>query len=533
MSVALTNAPSADGVEPAPASETRARRWAPTLCLALLAAVYFIAESIRASRQKLWYDEILTFDAASLLPSLHTLWAFLKHGIEFNPPLSFILSAISEHVFGANEFGLRFPSLVEFAVMAACLYIFLKRRLPWTFAMAGMLAPLLTPAARYSHEARPYALVLALGSIALVAWQAAAEGRRRALALAAIGTSLGAALCAQPLAVALALPFVAGEMARALRRKRVDWPMWCAFASATPALAILWMLKSSGAATTYSRFSGSFAGHLAATYSQLLSSLMAPVAIAAILLLLLRTQDSEATPAGHGFPVHELAALTGFALIPLMAVPVSALGGHYWVRYSLACVIGVGGLCAAGLHGIADRMGGAERRAGAAVLMVFGAWFVAGQFKAEGMESDGGVAIVNSSDEIQADLDRIPDDAPIVIGPAMTFIELEHYAIPRVAARLYYLTDAAAAAAIDGDTAFEVKGPLLARYFPFRAHFADYHAFVAAHKRFYVVRPIRNIAREYLAGRIDLQPRGTFWCADAHRDGETRRHGDAATGRRD
>jgi hypothetical protein len=103
----------------------------------------------------------------------------------------------------------------------------------------------------------------------------------------------------------------------------------------------------------------------------------------------------------------------------------------------------------------------------------------------------------------------MPSDAPIVICSDLTFVELEHYSSPRLAARLYYLTDAAAAAAIDGDIAFEVRGSLLERLFPFRAHFADYHAFVASHDRFYVVQPIRNIVREYRAGRISLQPRET------------------------
>ena len=53
-------------------------------------------------------------------------------------------------------------------------------------------------AGRYAHEARPYALVLALAGIALVAWQAAAEGRRRRVALFSLGFALAAALCSSP-----------------------------------------------------------------------------------------------------------------------------------------------------------------------------------------------------------------------------------------------------------------------------------------------------------------------------------------------
>jgi hypothetical protein len=459
---------------------------------------------MRAAREELWFDEILTLDAAALLPSLRALWSFLKQGLEFNPPLGFVLAAGSESIFGRSEFGVRFPSVIEFWVMALCLYVYLKRRLPWQFAIAGMLLPVLT-AGRYSYEARPYALVLALAGIALVAWQAAAEGRRRRAALVVLAVALAAALCSQPLAVTLAAPFLAGEIARTVQRKRVDWPVWCAFASATPALVVLWKLKSAGDPATYYRFSGSLPGHIIGTYVQLLTPAIAPLGLALLLMLVLRLQGTGTVERAPGMRAYELAALAGFALIPFAAVPISTLGGHYWLRYSLNCTIGLAGLFIVLLF----RIGGTSRLSGVTVMLVCGVCFTIGRFLPENMRTDGGVRIVNSSEEIQPFLEQIPSDAPIAIGPPLMFVELEHYCSPRLAARLYYLTEPAAAAAIDGDTAFEVKGPLLGRFFPFHAHFEDYHAFIAAHKRFYVVRPIRNIVREYLAGRIGLQSRET------------------------
>ncbi len=475
-----------------------APRWAPAVCLTLISVVYLVFACLRAAREKLWFDEILTFDAASLLPSMGTLWSFLKSGLEFNPPLSFLLSAGSERIFGANELGLRFPSIVEFWVMGLCLYVFLRRRLPWQFATAGALLPFLT-AGRYAHEARPYALVLALAGIALVAWQSAGEGRRRGWALVALGLALGAALCSQPLAVVLAVPFVAGEVARSMERRRIDWPVWCAFAAATPSLLVLWALKSAGNKTAYSRFTGSLPAHLGATYVEMLRPLVVPLALALVVALVLRSGT-----VGRGLRRYEVAALAGFALIPFAAVPVSILGGHYWMRYSLGCTIGLAGLAAALLF----RIAGTSRAAGGAVLLVLGACFARAQFGPENMRTDG-AAVVNTSEEIQALVEQIPGDAPVVIGPPMTFVELEHYSKPGMAARLYYLTDAAAGAAIDGDSGFEVKGPLLGRYFPFRANFADYRTFIAGHKRFYIVRPIRNLARECLVGRLNCAARVT------------------------
>ena len=507
-------------VSTGPTGLSKSRHWGPALCLTLLSIAYLVPACMHAAKEKLWYDEIWTLDAATLLPSLRALWSFLKQGLELNPPLGFILTAASESIFGRNEFGARFPSIVEFWIMSLCLYVYLRRRLPQSFAIVGMLLPVMTAAGRYSYEARPYALALALAGIALVAWQAATEGRGRRVALVAIALALAAALCSLTFAVTLALPFLAGEITRTVQRKRVDWPVWCAFASATPAVLVLWKLKTVGNAAAYMRFNKSLSWHIVTTYMEMLGPAIAPLGLAFLLLLVLRTQGAGTAKRAPGMQAYELAALVGFALIPFAAVPISTLGGQYFLRYSLNCTIGLAGLLAALLFHI----GGTTRLAGACVLVVCGVSFMIGQFCPEEKRADFGLKVVNTSEKIQQSLERMPSDAPIVIGPPMTFVELEHYSSPGLAARLYYLTDPAAAAAIDGNILFDVKTPQIARFFPFRAHYEDYHSFIAAHKRFYVVQPVRNIAREHSLGRLSLQARETadrfqYYEANAPADG--------------
>lgn len=485
-----------------PGGSTYLRRRGPALCLCVLSLLYFIPTCIRAAHLKLWFDEIFTFHAATLLPSLGALWVALKQ-VDYSPPLGYILAFASESVFGKNEFGLRFPSIIGFWIMALCLYVFLRRRLPWTYATVGMLFTALTAAERYSYEARPPALVLAMAGIALVAWQTAAEGRKRAIALVSLSAALIAALCSHALAVTLAVPLVAGELTRTIQRKRVDWPVWAAFAASTPALLVLWQLKTTGNPTAYWKFGGSLAGHILTSYQQILRPAFAPLALALLVALVLRTQKTAPIPRSPGLRPYELAALLGFALIPFVAVPISTMAGRYFLRYSLNCTIGLAGLLAALLFWIGRK----NHLAGATVLMVFGAAFAIGQFLPEDRRPDAGLKSVNASEEIQPFLERMPSDAPIVICRGTTFVELEHYSSPPLAARLYYLTEPSVSAAIDGDILFEVKEPLIAKYFDFRSHFEDYHSFIAKHKRFYVVEPIRNIAREYFAGRLNLQPR--------------------------
>src|ERR1035438_8885466 len=186
-----------------------------------------------------------------------------------------------------------------------------------------MLLSDLTAAGRYSYEARPYAVVLALAGIALVAWQAAAEGRRRRVALVAIAVALAAALCAQPLAVTLALPFLAGEATRSIQRKRLDVPMWCAFAAATPALWVLWKLKGAAGAAASAQSALHPLQLVGLTYFLLLMPAILPVAAAGFLLLMSRAEPGIPAKTDRGMPGYELAALIGFVAIPFVAVPVS------------------------------------------------------------------------------------------------------------------------------------------------------------------------------------------------------------------
>ncbi|MGA3078457.1 MAG: glycosyltransferase family 39 protein [Bryobacteraceae bacterium] len=464
----------------------RFRRWGPALWLALLSVVYLVPTCIHAARERLWYDEILTLDASSLLPSLGALWSFLKRGLELNPPLGFVLAAASESVFGRNAFGIRFPSVIAFWIMSACLYVFLKRRLPRPFAIAGMLLPALTAAGRYSYEARPYAVVLALAGVALVAWQAAAEGRRRRVALVAIPIALAAALCSQPLAVTLALPFLVGEAARSIQRKRLDVPMWCAFAAATPALWVLWKLKGAAGAAASAQSALNPLHLVGLTYFLLLMPAILPVAAAGFLLLMSRAEPRIPAKTDRGMPAYELAALIGFAAIPFVAVPISMLGGPYWPRYSLNAVIGLAGCLAVLLF----RMAASRPRAGMAVAALFTMLFVGEQVLPANKRLDAGIESGAHTSGLQGVLEGMREDpVPIVVGRPLAFLELEHYASPALAGRLYYLTDPKAAARWVGNVVFDVKGPVLQELFPFRSHFAEYGPFVAQHKRFVVAEP--------------------------------------------
>jgi hypothetical protein len=100
------------------------------------------------------------------------------------------------------------------------------------------------------------------------------------------------------------------------------------------------------------------------------------------------------------------------------------------------------------------------------------------------------------------------DDRPIVIGRPLAFLELEHYASPTLAGRLYYLTGAKPGERTLGNVLFDEKGAVLAEFLPFRAHLATYGPFVARHKRFVATEP-GWVVRRLTAEGADVRLKGS------------------------
>jgi hypothetical protein len=90
----------------------------------LLASLgYFSVTIYRAQHQLFWFDEIFTFYIARL-PNIASIWNACMHGVDFNPPLLYLLTRWSQGIFGVNELGTRMPEVVGFWVFCLCLYRF-------------------------------------------------------------------------------------------------------------------------------------------------------------------------------------------------------------------------------------------------------------------------------------------------------------------------------------------------------------------------------------------------------------------------
>jgi hypothetical protein len=200
------------------------------LLLTILTFLYFVLTTLRARGKPFWYDEILTI----LEARQPTLTAALQAGgdADWMPPLSHVVFYLTDKLVGDGEVAFRLGPMIGFWVFCLCLFQFVARRASICFAFMAMLLPFATFFAAYSFEARSYAMVLGFCGIALLGWQAAAEGTRRPAALAALAIGIAGALLNHYWALFIYLPLAGAEAYRNFRQRKIDWPVWIAFAAA-------------------------------------------------------------------------------------------------------------------------------------------------------------------------------------------------------------------------------------------------------------------------------------------------------------
>lgn len=461
----------------------------PSFFQSCILYLYLVIVSSVAMRLPMWYDELLTYYVSGL-PSMKAVWAALRAGVDLNPPFLYVATRASYALFGGSGLATRFPAILGFGVMILSVSIFLRRRVSGPFALAGMLFPLLTGAVRYAAEGRSYGIVLGCAGVALVCWQAAADGRRRSLALSGISASLGLALLTHCYAVLLAVPFAVGETFRTLEKRRVDWAIWLSFvAAAAPPVALYPMLLANSNKIAVANpifMPESFLDFYAFLLGPALWTLLAALLIAVALPMLARSDQAARSEDGISrVPLYEIAALVGFVVVPVAGFWLAKWATHVFMfRYGLSSVIGFAGLFSLVVFYGSQRLG----PVGAALTVLFALVFVwpsLPRFSPSGTPNTAWLGAASGSVQMPPLLDvAVRTRLPIVIADGRRFLELDHYAEPEVVSRLYYLRDRESAIHYTGSDVFEYGYMLLPAWFPIRAHIENYPSFVAAHGSF-------------------------------------------------
>jgi mannosyltransferase len=347
----------------AAASGTRqARPAAGAFWLPAIPAVVTLAVGLyQIQRPSLWRDEGATLAAVHRsLPQLLRMLgrADVEHGAYY------VLMWFETRVAGTSALALRFPSVVGMAV-AAWFITALGRRLVSSRAglAAGLVFAVLPSVTWYAQNARSYALVTALATIAgylLVRAMDAAPGQRRRW-LVGYGVTLAVMALGNMFALLL-IPAHALTLALRVRRDRAS----NAAAQPTPGdsrpLVRGWLAAAAAAVVVASpvlvlsvrqRTQESWLKPLDAAQVASVRQLLGPAALAGLILIV--TVAAFAVSALRGrfrtdVPSHLLAlALPWLVLPPLVLLATSAAQPVYSLRYIVFCIPAAALLAGAGL----------------------------------------------------------------------------------------------------------------------------------------------------------------------------------------
>jgi hypothetical protein len=407
----------------------RRARFSAAGFLVLLFAV-LVVQSLRT---KLYYDEVLSYYVMHQ-PSAADIIHAIEEGCENSAPLYFLVAHFLQPLVRVPELALRLPSAIGYCVACLCLFVFLARRLPGAYALAGMMLFCLA-CLQHSFEARPYGLELACAGCALLLWQSAAEGKRDWWVLPALTISLMCAMALHYFAVYLIVPMLAGEIARWRRGGRPDVRSILAI-SISPLILIPFVPLI----LPTLRFAPYFYSKITSPVSDsryLLNGKLGyfeGAAIAVFIIWLWKPWKIERGPqvSVRGLLPHEWVCVAALAVTPYLAILIALLTNRMFQdRYFMWAVFGFVTLAMAAVFRVTR---GAV--APAAVMTLAMLAVMSFRWAKDFVTPPHPLEAERQNSELAA----LPGDPePIVVAPADVYMELSYYAAPASRGRLVYL----------------------------------------------------------------------------------------------
>jgi hypothetical protein len=449
----------------------------PGFFVVAFSIVYFAGTLGAVIHRKLWADEIVS-RYISTLPTIGGIWAALRDAVDGNPPLYYLITRPFLLIWD-GDIAIRLPAVIGFWVAAICVFIFVRRN---TSALAGAIATLLfaeSGASYWASEGRPYGPALGLTGIALVLWQRCTlTSKQRLSGLLGLGLAMASLVSTHYYGLLVAIPLLAGELARTVVNKRLDWPL-CSTIVAGSAAILGWLpliqglrhnIAANGASKDY--FAQPTLGSLYNAYQGLAAPIIVPVLFCLCISYVIARhgrnefESVETQPWGH-----EIAVASGLVFLPAIALAIALLVTHTLVtRYVLATALGIGILGGMLVH----RTLGRER-----AVMVVGFLVMFSSFSSlylpSMFEKD------ETYDAALASLGSTDPQTPIVVTEALEFLPLAHLSPEALRSRMFYLTDLETARGATDPTA-ENMMLLLKRFAP--QTIVNLDQFISGHKNF-------------------------------------------------
>ncbi|MEJ1928651.1 glycosyltransferase family 39 protein [Nostoc sp. NIES-2111] len=418
----------------------------PVAVWVVFAVVYWLGLSWIAAAKLMWFDELVTYYPARQ-PAWADVWRYFAEGRDVHTPVSAWLMRLSLSLFGDSHWSLRFPYLCGYFLMVTGCGCFVARRAGVLWGLVAASFPLTSSTIYYATEARPYALMMGMAAWAAVAWQALGEKRARPWWLMILGGSLAFAISLHFFAVFLTVPLILAEWTRWRERGRRDW-MLAAVLLLSPAAYLPFLPGILKGRAIYGGTYWSRPGLASAeeSYRYFLTLALFPFLLAMFIWAVTQPllgkesgENSESRQALH-FPREEWVLLTAWCLLPVLMVGGAFFLGAYVPRYALPTMGGLAVLLAV----LAWLRSGNNRWLGLVMSAVFLAWFA---YKSQGTARrelakngayprQGRNAFATKRWFTAARESRLP----LVVTPAVFFVQLQHYSEEAVSRRMVYLT---------------------------------------------------------------------------------------------
>lgn len=314
-----------------------------SLALFLVLSVWYLGSAILMASQKLmWNDELLTLYFSGI-PRLEDLWFALSTTHEQSPPFFYLITRLFIPVTNSNELNIRFPEIIGVWIALFSIFLIVKKRSSGLYGLMAALFPLTTSVFYYSHEARPYGLMLGFTASSFMLWQIAAAKEKRKLVIPLLAISNVALAGSHYYGFLGVVPLFIGELVNTFQRRRFDTAVWlCLLITIVPLVFVIPIIIHGGT------LAADFWAH--AKWSSIIQSYkfaLEPALIPLIGIMILVALDSlrggRQLNEGNGadLPRRELLAIVGLLLVPVFAVIVSKVStGAFTERYALISVIG-------------------------------------------------------------------------------------------------------------------------------------------------------------------------------------------------
>ena len=407
--------------------------------LLILFVIYLCAHLGYSLRMPLWHDEIFTWNIAQA-PSLRDL-LHLTRTVDLNPPLSYLLTRATFHLFGVGTLQTRLPEIAGFWMAVVCVSLFVRRRAGSAYAILAAVILFASKTTDPAIDGRPYGLMFGFGALMLVAWQSSTMAQDRgSQSLSSdllLAVSAAALLLTHVFGLFLWAAIVAAEAVHSLERRKLTPSR---LAALFLPLACAWFYIPIFRSHTAESFPPAFQAHLSGIFSYFANRTtleFESIAFAVVLFAAIGGLPWLTPASRFVLSRPEWVAVLCYLLTPVLIIArLTRDHGAFFNRYGDAAMLGTAILFTVLLCRLT-----ANRPAAAFLAAVIFLFFSSRMQHTAVFVWQGHIFRHSEPAIIPFHLSPVAtQDLPLVINSGIVFVEMNNHESPQLLDRTYYLT---------------------------------------------------------------------------------------------